>query len=478
MSTAELTLEVNTVKSVLVALSNQLEKAVEKAMTVAKANQEYLRHIHGMVKKLTEKFEKSHLGRAFELHRLKLQRSYRLYVYEWIRHQVVWRRYIVEKSQTDLPEVLSLILKEPRDFLNIINALMLLETRYRAFRKNIDRKWTFIPEVGVSKSSEKYPHPPKRSRILKNCVQLYIHVKIDSDSLQMSVRNRFFSLSTELQGHEFTLRPRILLSCVTWYDDFLSTFFCMYCWPSTCSTQIAETPFGHHTSTRHRDESFIPRPLIMCKYLSQRRDFEFILLLQVIQPTDERIVCTIALFWPSLCGISSHLWHAFLWHKSHILAPRRSHHTRIRSCASLTPRCQNQIAEPRIFIITKTWLLFMYIKNYLITFYIAVHASPLFASVLSRCPIRCAEMCVIWSPPVWAGFGSLFSLPRCRADRTNRKPSQASHHCSVRCPHVLQPLGPVQSSGYVTESGYSSTRSYFESLFVIYRQLKLLLFCY
>ncbi|CAB0039757.1 unnamed protein product [Trichogramma brassicae] len=55
-------------------------------------------------------------------------------------------------------------------------------------------------------------------------------------------------------------------------------------------------------------------------------------------------------------------------------------------------------------------------------------------------------MCVIWSPPVWAGFGSLFSLPRCRADRTKREPSQASHRCSVRCPHVLQPLGLVQSS--------------------------------
>ncbi|CAB0039700.1 unnamed protein product [Trichogramma brassicae] len=41
-----------------------------------------------------------------------------------------------------------------------------------------------------------------------------------------------------------------------------------------------------------------------------------------------------------LRGISSHLWHAFRWHKSHILAPRRSHHTRIRSCANLTLRYQ------------------------------------------------------------------------------------------------------------------------------------------
>ncbi|KAL7290735.1 hypothetical protein TKK_0015487 [Trichogramma kaykai] len=61
MSTEELSLEVNAVKSVLVALSSQLDdetKAVEEVKTVAKANQEYLRHIHGMVKKLTEKFEK------------------------------------------------------------------------------------------------------------------------------------------------------------------------------------------------------------------------------------------------------------------------------------------------------------------------------------------------------------------------------------------------------------------------------------
>ncbi|CAB0029110.1 unnamed protein product [Trichogramma brassicae] len=48
----------------------------------------------------------------------------------------------------------------------------------------------------------------------------------------------------------------------------------------------------------------------------------------------------------TLCGISSHLWHAFLWHKSHILAPRRSHHTRIRSCASLTPRYQKRLNVP------------------------------------------------------------------------------------------------------------------------------------
>ncbi|CAB0029461.1 unnamed protein product, partial [Trichogramma brassicae] len=41
-----------------------------------------------------------------------------------------------------------------------------------------------------------------------------------------------------------------------------------------------------------------------------------------------------------LRGISSHLWHAFRWHKSHIVAPRRSHHTRIRSCANLTLRYQ------------------------------------------------------------------------------------------------------------------------------------------
>ncbi|CAB0032910.1 unnamed protein product [Trichogramma brassicae] len=61
MSTAELMLEINAVKSVVVALSSQVDdqaKAVEEVMTVAKANQEYLRHIHGMVKKLTEKFEK------------------------------------------------------------------------------------------------------------------------------------------------------------------------------------------------------------------------------------------------------------------------------------------------------------------------------------------------------------------------------------------------------------------------------------
>ncbi|CAB0032517.1 unnamed protein product, partial [Trichogramma brassicae] len=42
----------------------------------------------------------------------------------------------------------------------------------------------------------------------------------------------------------------------------------------------------------------------------------------------------------ALRGISSHLWHAFRWHKSHIVAPRRSHHTRIRSCANLTLRYQ------------------------------------------------------------------------------------------------------------------------------------------
>ncbi|CAB0036480.1 unnamed protein product [Trichogramma brassicae] len=36
----------------------------------------------------------------------------------------------------------------------------------------------------------------------------------------------------------------------------------------------------------------------------------------------------------------SHLWHALRWHKSHILAPRRSHHTRICSCANLTLRYQ------------------------------------------------------------------------------------------------------------------------------------------
>ncbi|CAB0043617.1 unnamed protein product, partial [Trichogramma brassicae] len=45
----------------------------------------------------------------------------------------------------------------------------------------------------------------------------------------------------------------------------------------------------------------------------------------------------------SLRGISSHLWHAFRWHKSHILAPRRSHHTRVRSCANLTLRYQKMV---------------------------------------------------------------------------------------------------------------------------------------
>ncbi|CAB0032137.1 unnamed protein product [Trichogramma brassicae] len=47
----------------------------------------------------------------------------------------------------------------------------------------------------------------------------------------------------------------------------------------------------------------------------------------------------------SLRGISSHLWHAFRWHKSHIVAPRRSHHTRIRSCANLTLRTSLRSAE-------------------------------------------------------------------------------------------------------------------------------------
>ncbi|CAB0030099.1 unnamed protein product [Trichogramma brassicae] len=42
----------------------------------------------------------------------------------------------------------------------------------------------------------------------------------------------------------------------------------------------------------------------------------------------------------ALRGISSHLWHAFRWHKSQILAPRCSHHTRVRSCANLTLRYQ------------------------------------------------------------------------------------------------------------------------------------------
>ncbi|CAB0039397.1 unnamed protein product [Trichogramma brassicae] len=81
-----------------------------------------------------------------------------------------------------------------------------------------------------------------------------------------------------------------------------------------------------------------------------------------------------------------------------------------------------------------------------------VQASPLCASVISRCPIRCAEICVIWIPPVWVGFDLLFSVPRCHADRPKREPSQASHRCSVRCPHELQSLGPVQSSGHLTKS--------------------------
>ncbi|CAB0042207.1 unnamed protein product [Trichogramma brassicae] len=43
---------------------------------------------------------------------------------------------------------------------------------------------------------------------------------------------------------------------------------------------------------------------------------------------------------------------------------------------------------------------------------------------------------------------SFQGVPRCRADRPKREPSQASHRCFVRCPHELQSLGPVQSSGH------------------------------
>ncbi|CAB0037560.1 unnamed protein product [Trichogramma brassicae] len=118
------------------------------------------------------------------------------------------------------------------------------------------------------------------------------------DALLVGEAQVLFGLSTELQGHEFTLRPRILLSRLTRFGNFLYTFICLSCWPFTCSTQVPETPFRYGASTRHRDESIIPRPLAMCKYLSQRRNLELILLFQAVQPTDERIVCTIALFWP------------------------------------------------------------------------------------------------------------------------------------------------------------------------------------
>ncbi|CAB0039252.1 unnamed protein product [Trichogramma brassicae] len=64
------------------------------------------------------------------------------------------------------------------------------------------------------------------------------------------------------------------------------------------------------------------------------------------------------------------------------------------------------------------------------------------------------------SPSGWAGFDSLFSVPRCRADRPKREPSQASHRCSVRCPYELQSLGPVQSSGHEKDAKLPSSAEF------------------
>ncbi|CAB0034640.1 unnamed protein product, partial [Trichogramma brassicae] len=75
--------------------------------------------------------------------------------------------------------------------------------------------------------------------------------------------------------------------------------------------------------------------ITQCKHIAN--------LLRVHVLDDERLYTTALIVnrFQTLRGISSHLWHAFRWHKSHILAPLRSHQTRIRSCANLTPRYQN-----------------------------------------------------------------------------------------------------------------------------------------
>ncbi|CAB0031341.1 unnamed protein product [Trichogramma brassicae] len=49
---------------------------------------------------------------------------------------------------------------------------------YTLFELIIYESFSSILIYGVSKSSKKYPRPPKRSRIWKNCEQLYIHVKM------------------------------------------------------------------------------------------------------------------------------------------------------------------------------------------------------------------------------------------------------------------------------------------------------------